>query len=74
MIDWDKPLFNLDKPTPFQKLLKQASKTADKAEKFLNKINSAKLASINRAKSIPPKKCNNKKRICQAWKAHSAGN
>jgi hypothetical protein len=53
LLDWEKPLFNLDKPTPFWKIIKQARKTIDKGEKFLNKINSAKLASINRAKSIP---------------------
>lgn len=42
-----------DKHTSFWKITKQARKTIEKAEKFLNKTNSTKLASINRAKSLP---------------------
>lgn len=53
MFDWEKPLFDLYKPTSFWKIIKQARKTIDKGEKFLNKINSAKLASINRSKCLP---------------------
>ena len=42
-----------DKHNSFWKITKQARKTVEKAEKFLNKTNSTKLASINRAKSLP---------------------
>ena len=50
-IDLCKPMINWDKPTPIWKLLKQCRKTADRAEKFLNKINSAS----NRARLVPAK-------------------
>ena len=50
-IDCYKPLF--DKNTSCWKIIKQARNIIEKVEKFLNKTNSAKLASINRAKSLP---------------------
>jgi hypothetical protein len=53
LFDWNKPLFNLYKPAQFWKVIREARKKIDKGEKFLNKVNSAKLASINRAKSLP---------------------
>jgi hypothetical protein len=48
-----KPLINWDKPTPIWKLLKQCGKTADRAEKFLKKINSAQVSSGYRARLVP---------------------
>jgi hypothetical protein len=52
LLDLNTPLFNLDKHTLFWKIIKQARKTANKGQKFLNKVNSAKLACVNRATSI----------------------
>ena len=50
---YGEPLINWDKPTPIWKLLKQCGKTADRAEKFLKKINSAQVSSGNRVKLVP---------------------
>jgi hypothetical protein len=44
---------DLFKPTPFWKLLKQARKSVQKAEKILNKISSAETSSNNRAQLVP---------------------
>jgi hypothetical protein len=52
-----KPLFLNwnNKSTPIWKVLKQSNRAADKAEKFLNKLNSAKTAANNRIKLVPSK-------------------
>ena len=50
--DWNKPLFG-NKHTSFQKILANANKTTERANKFLNKIKSRQLACANRLKSIP---------------------
>ena len=44
---------NLFKPTPFWKVLKQARKSVQKAEKLLSKISSAETSSNNRAQLVP---------------------
>jgi hypothetical protein len=51
-LSWDKPLFR-DRSSSLQKLLENANKTTERANKFLNKIKSRRLACANRAKSIP---------------------
>ena len=51
-IDFSKPFFG-NKHTSLQKLLAKANKTTEKATRFLNKIKSRQLDSVNRAKSVP---------------------
>jgi hypothetical protein len=52
--NWDKPTNTTTANThSFYKLLKQCTKTVDKAEKLLNKINSSQTLVISRLKSIP---------------------
>lgn len=51
-LDWDKPLFST-RMSSLEKVLAHAKKTAEKSRRFLDKIESNKQSSINRAKSIP---------------------
>jgi hypothetical protein len=51
-IVWNEPLFG-HKSSSLQKLLANASKTTERATKFIDKIKSRHLACANRAKSIP---------------------
>jgi hypothetical protein len=52
LLDWDKPLFSRHSSS-LEKLLAHANKAAEKSRKFLNKIESKKQSSINRAKLVP---------------------
>jgi hypothetical protein len=52
--NWNKPTTNTTTTSSsFYKLLKQSTKSADKAEKLINKINTSQTLAINRLKSIP---------------------
>jgi hypothetical protein len=50
--DWDKPLFSRHTGS-LEKILAHAKKTAERSRKFLNKIESKKQSSIDRAKLLP---------------------
>jgi hypothetical protein len=52
LLDWDKPLFSRHAGS-LEKVLAHANKTAEKSRKFLNKVESKKQSSINRAKLLP---------------------
>ena len=52
LLDWDKPLFSRYGGS-LEKVLAHANKTAEKSRKFLNKVESKKQSSINRAKLVP---------------------
>ena len=52
LLDWDKPLFS-HRDNSLEKALDHARKTAEKSRRFIDKINSKKQSSIDRAKSIP---------------------
>ena len=52
LLDWDKPLFSRYGGS-LEKVLAHANKAAEKSRKFLNKVESKKQSSINRAKLVP---------------------
>jgi hypothetical protein len=52
LLDWDKSLF-LRRESSLERVLAHARKTAEKSQRFINRINSKKRSSIDRAKSIP---------------------
>jgi hypothetical protein len=52
LFDWNKPLFSRHRSS-LEKVLAHAKKTAEKSRKFVDKIESKKTASFNRARSVP---------------------
>jgi hypothetical protein len=52
LLGWDKPLFSRHRNS-LERVLAHAKKTAEKSRRFIDKIESKKQSSIDRAKSIP---------------------